>query len=132
MTIKRIFIIVSAIFGLGLIYLIQKDIQMLFDGWFSSRYVAFAMSRTFRFLINDLLVIQIIYGLFYEKKYVIFAFYVQLAGVILILLPYLTIKAFTGYNGPLISFMHRLIVNPLLMLLLIPAFYYQNKISKHE
>ena len=129
---KRYLIISVSLLGLVLVYLFQRDIQTFFNQAFDSKYISFAVARTTRFVINDLLVVLLIYGLFNNRKYVIFALYVQVAGIVLILMPYLTIKYFTNYNGPLVSYMHRLIVNPLLMLLLIPAFYYQNNIAKNE
>ena len=50
---------------------------------------------------------------------------VQLAGLVFILVPYLVLKlGFDAGNGPLVSFLHRLVLNPTLLLLLIPAFYY--------
>jgi exosortase F-associated protein len=80
--------------------------------------------------LNDAFTIGLIYALFVEKKYVIFSLYVQLAGVVLFLLPYYVLKIyFPTYNGPLISFLHRLILNPVLLMLLIPAFYYQRRRS---
>jgi exosortase F-associated protein len=88
----------------------------------------FLFNRTIRFLLNDAFAIGLIYALFAERKYVIFSLYVQIAGVILFLFPYFVLKIyFPSYNGPLISFLHRLILNPTLLMLLILAFYYQKK-----
>jgi len=86
----------------------------------------FVLNKTARFLANDFLMIGLLYALFYERKYVIFALWVQLTGLLLFLVPYFILKLvfYTG-NGPLISFFHRVIINPVLLLLLIPAFYYQ-------
>lgn len=86
----------------------------------------FLINRTIRFLLNDALAVGLIYALFGERKYVIFSLYVQVAGIFLFLIPYFILKLyFPAYNGPLISFLHRLILNPTLLMLLIPAFYYQ-------
>jgi exosortase F-associated protein len=75
-------------------------------------------------LINDFLLVGIIYSLFEHRKYVIFALWVQVAGLVFILFPYFLLKLVWGLgNGPLISFLHRLVVNPILLLLLIPSFY---------
>ncbi|MBT1709605.1 exosortase F system-associated protein [Fulvivirgaceae bacterium PWU5] len=90
----------------------------------------FLINRTVRFLLNDLLAIGLLYALFYERKYVVFALWTQLAGTALFLVPYFVLKLyFPSYNGPLISYLHRLILNPTLLLLLIPAFYYQRNRS---
>ena len=111
--------------GLVAVFLFQRfDLAGLIG--VESNINRFLLNRTIRFLLNDALMIGLIYALFVERKYVIFAVYVQLAGVVLFLLPYFVLKVyFPSYNGPLISFLHRLIVNPTLLLLLIPAFYYQ-------
>jgi exosortase F-associated protein len=91
----------------------------------------FLINRTIRFLANDFLMVGLIYALFRERKYVVFALWVQIAGLVFFLIPYFILKLrFPMYNGPLISYLHRLIMNPTLLLLLIPAFYYQR--SQHR
>lgn len=88
----------------------------------------FIVNRTIRFFLNDAFAIALIWALFYRRKYVIFAIWVQIFGLVFFLIPYFVLKTlYPSYNGPLISFMHRLVLNPTLLLLLIPAFYYQLK-----
>lgn len=112
--------------GLILVFLFQRWDSAAFLGIEGSKLAHFLVNRSFRFLLNDALTIGLIYALFGEKKYVMFALLVQLAGMVLFLVPYFIIKLnYPSYNGPLISFLHRLILNPTLLLLLIPAFYYQ-------
>ena len=116
--------------GLVLVYLFQKldPAGAIYPGL--SGINKFLINRTIRFLLNDAFMIGLIYALFAEKKYVVFALWVQLAGVILFLLPYFVLKIYyPGYNGPMISYLHRLILNPTLLLLLIPAYYYQKKMA---
>lgn len=125
---KQLIIICLSILGLASMYLFQKDLNAFFRQLGLSGYHLFMVERSTRFIVNDLLMILLIYGLFLKKKYIVFAFYVQLAGIIFILVPYMIIKYHTAYNGPLISFMHRLIINPLLLILLIPAFFYQKRL----
>ena len=122
----RILIGLACITGLVVVFLFQRfDVS----GWIGldlEFFGRFVFNRTVRFLLNDFLAIGLIYSIFHEKKYVIFALWVQLAGVFLFLIPYFILKYyFPGYNGPLISHLHRLMLNPTLLLLLIPAFYYQ-------
>ena len=121
----RIIIGVFGALGLVSVFLFQRlDIAALFDVTLPIN--RFLINRTIRFLLNDAFALALIYALFPERKYVIFSLYVQVAGVILFLLPYFALKIyFPSYNGPLISFLHRLILNPTLLMLLIPAFYYQ-------
>src|SRR5688572_14719477 len=93
----------------------------------------FLINRMFRFLLNDAFAIGLIYALFQERKYVIFSLYVQIVGMVLFLFPYFVLKVYwPRYNGPLISFLHRLILNPTLLMLLIPAFYYQRSKERVE
>src|SRR5260221_13264242 len=93
----------------------------------------FLINRTTRFFLNDGLAIALIWALFYKKQYVVFSLWVQLVGMCFILIPYFILKSyFPSYNGPLLSFLHRLILNPTLLLLLIPAFYYQMRTSKNS
>jgi exosortase F-associated protein len=125
---KRWLIGFACVAGLVFVYLFQKLDPA---GAISPGLTAihkFLINRTIRFLLNDAFMIGLIYALFVEKKYVIFALWVQLAGVILFLIPYFVLKMYyPGYNGPMISYLHRLILNPTLLLLLIPAYYYQKK-----
>jgi exosortase F-associated protein len=93
----------------------------------------FLVNRSIRFLLNDVFAIGLIYAIFVQRKYVIFSLWVQVAGMVLILIPYFILKIFfIGYNGPLISFLHRLVMNPTLLILLIPAFYYQQSIARTD
>jgi exosortase F-associated protein len=121
---------VLSIAGLLLVFLYQRfDIAHLVFGKIS-RTTAFIINRTLRFLANDLFALGLIYALFPIRRYLTFAVAVQLVGVLLFLVPYFILKIYCpSYNGPLINFIHRLILNPILLLLLIPAFYYQRRMS---
>jgi exosortase F-associated protein len=116
-----------AVTGLVIIFLFQRINVAGIFGVMDTRW-SFIINRSIRFILNDTLAVILIFSLFYERKYVVFAVYVQLLGMLLILFPYFILKFnYPHYNGPLISFLHRLILNPTLILLLIPAFYYQKK-----
>lgn len=116
--------------GLLAVFLFQGVDLAGFLGLSAAGIQKFLINRTFRFLLNDAFAIGLIYALFPERKYVIFAVQVQIIGMIVFLLPYFVLKIYwPRYNGPLISFLHRLILNPTLLMLLIPAFYYQRKKS---
>lgn len=127
---RRIFVGLSCAIGLVLVYLFQKiDIggMMEIDGALHR----FMVNRTIRFIMNDALMLGIIYSLFKQRKYTVFALWVQLTGIIFLLIPYFVSKIyFPSYNGPLISYLHRLILNPTLLILLIPAYYYQEYLEK--
>ena len=125
---KRTRVVVGTLCVIGLlfVFLFQRiDLASLLS--LAERPIdRFLINRTIRFLLNDALAVGLIYALFGERKYVVFSLYVQVAGIFLFLIPYFILKLyFPSYNGPLISFLHRLILNPTLLMLLIPAFYYQ-------
>ncbi len=123
----RIVLAVLAVAGLVVVFLYQRiDIGAMVG--IDNANWKFIVNRSIRFLLNDALAILLIYALFQERKYVVFSIWVQLFGMFFILVPYFIIKFnFPYYNGPLVSFLHRLVLNPTILLLLIPAFYYQKK-----
>jgi len=126
----RIVIGILCVTGLVVVFLFQEIDVAAQLGSDASAINRFLINRTIRFLMNDAFAVGIIYALFAEKKYVIFSLYVQLAGMVLFLIPYFILKIyFPGYNGPMISFLHRLVLNPTLLMLLIPAFYYQKRLG---
>lgn len=126
----RIFLGIIAATGLLLVFLFQRLDLALMIG-IKENIWRFIFNRSIRFILNDTLAILLIYALFYERKYVWFAVAVQVFGLVFVLIPYFILKFnFPGYNGPLISFLHRLVLNPTLILLLIPAFYYQRLFNR--
>jgi len=124
---RRLLLAAISVAGLVLVFLFQRiDIAILLGT--EDNFWRFIINRSLRFIINDVLAILLIYALFMERKYVVFAVWVQLLGMVFVLIPYFILKFnFPGYNGPLVSFLHRLVLNPTLLLLLIPAFYYQRR-----
>lgn len=129
MTSRKLIGVLSVV-GLVVVFLFQQfDLAKWIDIG-NSDIGRFIINRSVRFILNDGLTISLIYALFGERKYIIFAIYVQLAGLVFVLFPYFIVKLnYPHYNGPLINFVHRLVLNPLLLMLLIPAFYYQQRIS---
>lgn len=89
----------------------------------------FVINRAIRLIINDSACFLIIFGLFREKKYLRIGFWVFLVEILIILPIYfmvkLSLEGDSEISSPLLSQIHRLIVNPLLMLLLIAGFGYQ-------
>ncbi|MEM7109523.1 MAG: exosortase F system-associated protein [Bacteroidota bacterium] len=126
-------VLLLCLVALLLFYVFQKNLfnSLQLD---ASEFGHFVTKKVIRFLVNDFLMLGVIYGLFKKWEYLKLAVVVQLFGLVVLLIPYLTIKAyFPHYNGPLISFLHRLVLNPLLLILLIPALFYQQKLesSRH-
>lgn len=123
----RIILGVFALTCLIAIFIWQKTNVAAFLG-VRDGIVQFLVNRSIRFFLNDALTIILLYAIFYNRKSVLFAIYVQLAGTILLFVPYCLLKvAFPIYDGPLISFLHRLVINPVILLLLIPALYLRDK-----
>lgn len=138
---KRIFLALLALIGLALFYGLQEfdfvSWQFRFNQSFGGAMepgteVNFIISRLVRFLANDLLCILLIYALFNNRRFVIFGFYVQLFGLV-VLFPiyiYLTLNAVSNAEYSALVPLYRLVMNPILMVLLIPAFYFQQKLKK--
>jgi exosortase F-associated protein len=129
--IPHVFMAVLAVAGLITVFLLQHvDIA---DKLFNAQHgiARFLINKTVRFFLNDLLALLLIYSLFPQRKFLLFSIWVQVAGFVLFLVPYFILKInHPEYNGPLINFLHRLILNPTLLLLLIPAFYYQKRMER--
>jgi hypothetical protein len=123
----RLFIGALSVLGLIFVYLFQHSEIIKWSSG-NGGVKIFLINKAIRYILNDFFMIGLIYSIFNKRNYVVLAFYVQLMGIVLFLIPYFIVKInYPGYNGPLLSFLHRLIVNPLLMLLLIPALFYQQK-----
>ena len=86
--------------------------------------VRFIVVKIFRFFFNDLLALLLIWSLFPTQGHLTVAVLVQIFGLCFFFAPYLILKiVLNAGDGPLISFLHRLVLNPTLLLLLIPAFW---------
>jgi exosortase F-associated protein len=122
---RRVLLILISITALVIVFIGQRfDYSLLFSDSLNSTY-QFIINRTIRFLINDNLVLLLIYGLFYDKRYVKFGLTVEAVGFSFLLIPYFILRFYTDIDHMYISFIHRLIINPTLMVLLIPAIYIQ-------
>jgi exosortase F-associated protein len=120
---------VISVIGLLLIFLFQ---QFDWSAWLGigelTKIQKFLVNRSFRFVINDIFAGLLVFSLFGKRNLTLIAVYVQVLGFIALLLPYVALKLYyPAYNGPMISFLHRLILNPLLIYLLIFFFWYQEK-----
>ncbi|SMG11089.1 exosortase F-associated protein [Marivirga sericea] len=121
----RVSLILISLIGLGVIFIVQRfNYSILFFDSLSGEN-KFIFNRGIRFLLNDNLVLLLIYALFYDKKYVKFGLAVEGVGFFFLLIPYFILRFSTDIDHMYISFIHRLIINPTLMVLLIPAIYIQ-------
>lgn len=135
----KVGVLLFAVAGLGLVYLFQRfNYSGLFFGLtglgiFEAEEVVFIVNRTARLLLNDALCVLVIWGLFQSISYLKLAWLLFLFELLVLLPAYLFLKLnFEGtseISSPLLSPIHRMIVNPLLMIILIGAFYYQRYIT---
>lgn len=136
-----IYIAIGAV-GLFLVYFFQEYLDfhsVLFRFAppqrldYSASYVdvdvfPFVFNKAGRYVLNDLFSISLIYGIFREKKYARFAFVVMMFGMVVLLPAYLYIYLAqpAGFTS-MLSHLHRVVMNPVLMMLLIPAFFAQRR-----
>ncbi len=120
---------ITAMLGLALVFLFQE--YSIATHWFGieSPTVAFAVNRTIRVLCNDVFMLILIVAWFNDRTTTRLALAIQAIDLFLLLPLYLWAKlsweGTSEISTPLLSQFHRLIVNPTLMILLIPAVYFQ-------
>ncbi|MBX2894272.1 MAG: hypothetical protein KF763_02435 [Cyclobacteriaceae bacterium] len=133
---KRLTGMVTAILILLLVYVFQKvsyaglaNVVLPESLSISHPYKVFIFNRTIRLIINDGACMLLIWSLFGQMKYLRAAFVVFLIELLIMLPIYFIIKlnleGASEISSPLLSQIHRIIVNPLLMIILIVGFYYQ-------
>lgn len=126
---KRILYSILAITTLIALYIFQRfNYADLISNSFLPN-TQFIINRTIRFFFNDLAVILLIYAIYNNKALLKIAFGIQLIEMLVILPFYfyikLSLEGTSEISSPLLSFVHRIVVNPIIMLLLIPAFWFQ-------
>ncbi len=126
----RALLLTGGIALLAAVYILQRHIRLSgFEGMHPN--VIFGVNRTVRLILNDLACFLIILAIFRETKYLKVAFGVFLVELLIILPVYLTLKLTlegdSEISSPLLSQIHRLIVNPTLMILLMIGFFYQRR-----
>jgi hypothetical protein len=133
-TIRTTFILIAGLVGFGLIYVFQRSnfagtMFQILGMEQPSKNVLFIINKTSRLLFNDLICFLVIFSIFKEKNFRQVAMAVFLIELFFILPIYLWIKlsleGSSEISSPLLSFVHRLIVNPTLMALTAIAFAYQ-------
>lgn len=137
---KQIFIIAFALLGWAAVYVNQEFDFTRFrynPGQYGQGYIPegeewrFAVNKSIRFFLNDLISLAFIYGLFQSVKYVKVALLVMGVGMSILLPSYLSLAILykdEAFN--FLTFLHRITMNPWLMLLLVPAFFYQRMDKK--
>lgn len=131
----RVALGVVALLVLATVYLFQRlDYAGIFIMTFSDRTVldpnvVFVINRTVRLVINDVACMALIFAVFQRRSYLAVAFYVFIFELLIVLPVYFAIKlsleGASEISSPLLSFIHRLVVNPMLMIVLMAGFFYQ-------
>jgi len=132
---KQIVFLAIGLVGWAIVYVFQEfdltRMEMRY-GQYAQGVIAegeswrFVVNKGMRFLLNDLFSILFIYGLFDNLRYVKLALWVMGFGLFILLPTYLILAiSFQQEGFNLLIFLHRITMNPWLMLLLIPGFLYQ-------
>lgn len=91
------------------------------------------LNKLIRYVINDLAALALLWVLFQRRDFMLLAFWVFLFGLIVLMPVYfIGYFYFSDVLGTTLSYLHRLVMNPTLMMLLIPFFYYQQKMEKSQ
>lgn len=125
--------LIAGLIGLALVYVFQRFnygqflLQVL--GIEGGENLIFIVNKSIRLLVNDTIGCLMIFAVFKERKERQIALIIFLLEVAVILPAYLIIKLTwegTGeISSPLLSFIHRLVVNPTLMIMTGIALAYQ-------
>jgi exosortase F-associated protein len=133
---KRSMLLLIAIGGLVFVYLNQQFNYSGLIGEGFSEETKFVVNKTVRYLLNDNFCLLAIYALFMKRSYVIAGVYIEVAGLFILLPLYFALKLYfegtTELSSPLLSFYHRLIINPTLMIILILGMIYQQRTTHQE
>jgi exosortase F-associated protein len=135
---NNVFLMAIAVTGLALVFLFQRTdvLDLLCSQCSFHPYTHFVVKKFLRVLLNDTFMLLFIHALFRDPSVTKLAWYIQLVDTLVLLPAYLILKL--TYEGdaeisiPLLSQFHRLIVNPTLMVLLIPAVYYHRRSNQQN
>ncbi len=133
----RFMLALFCLMGLSLMYLFQRDWQIFFCGeqdviqklgYRAELWLPLIISKVIRYLFNDLLCLGLVIAIFDKRNHLIIGFQTMIFGL-LILLPlyFLLLHYLPKEYSSLLSHLHRVVMNPILMFLLIPALWIQQK-----
>ncbi len=133
----RVILVFAAVFLLAVVYIFQRVNLIGPAGAFyttASPNLVFISNRVVRLILNDFACFLLIYAFFQESKYIKIAFFLFVCELLLILPIYfllkLSLEGDSEISSPLLALIHRLIVNPMLMFLLMAGFIYQKNLLK--
>ncbi len=87
------------------------------------------LNKVLRYLVNDMAALGIIYALFAKPSYVRLGWWIMWFGLgFLLPLYYMGLWLLPPSQHIALTYLHRLVMNPVLLMLLIPALYYQHSL----
>jgi len=129
---RRCWIAVGLV-GLLVIFVFQRIDYFAFAVGAETSYthpeLTFIVNRAIRLILNDTFCVILIANYFARQDFVRIGWWLFLIELFVVLPAYLwiklTIEGPSEISSPLLQPVHRMIVNPLLMIILMAAFYYQ-------
>ena len=95
-------------------------------------YTKLFASLFFRFTINSVISLIIIYLFFQKRALILFATKFYIVTFIVLAISYFLLLKTAFSSGYLLAFyIRRMLIHPIFLLLLLPAFYYQKRILKN-
>lgn len=92
--------------------------------------IKLSINIIYRYTLNSIVSLAIIYMLFKRKDFIYFSVWVFIIGFFVFIIPfYLFIENYEKENYLLLFYVRRFLIQPILLLLLLPAFYYQKLID---
>lgn len=125
--------LIAGLIGLALVYIFQRfnygQLLLQVMGIQGGENLIFIVNKSIRLLLNDTIGCLMIFAVFKERKERQIALVIFMIELVVILPAYLIIKltweGSSEISSPLLSFIHRLIVNPTLMVMTGIALAYQ-------
>ncbi len=135
--------IVVTIVLFGLLFLVRAyEMDLFYDPlieYFQNDYLyktipeidtwRLAVDMLFRYTLNTLISLGIIYMIFYNKKYVKFSGFLYMFAFMIMIIVFSLLLRTSFESGYLFPFyIRRFIVHPLFLIILLPAFFYHRKL----
>jgi exosortase F-associated protein len=87
------------------------------------------LSLGFRFYLNSMISLALLYVIFKDNKIIKFSIFLfSIFGIVLMISFFFTLKFFPAEKMTLF-YLRRFIIQPILLILFVPAFYYQRKMK---
>ncbi len=88
------------------------------------------LSLGFRYYLNSVLSIALLYVLFHDRKFVKFSVLLyMILGTLLMISFFFVLQFFGEESKSTLFYIRRFIIQPIFLILFIPAFYYQKKVK---